>query len=229
MLLLFILILIFIGLTIFTLYQQNKKGYDCTEDGCKLTSNGKFKEKKNCEDSCKKQEKNSFRMNRDNSTNENKDDHIIVGKLKNQTKDEIKDHTKDEIKDDQIIYGKINDDTNDYGCVNESFSHTITDRNIEHIRDQINRKKSSTPYYATTKEAVSVLTDYDTFPYPRYFRGIAESSVPIVAEREAGWRPRHDNAYTPKIDLELSPDCVMDSVDSDIEKIYRDFGKNCSV
>ena len=51
------------------------------------------------------------------------------------------------------------------------------------------------PYYATVKEAGEVLTDYDTFPYPRWFRGVYDSPVPIVAEREAGWRPRHDSCY----------------------------------
>ena len=29
-------------------------------------------------------------------------------------------------------------------------------------------------------------TDYDTFPYTRWYRGIAEAAEPIVAEREAG-------------------------------------------
>ena len=71
----------------------------------------------------------------------------------------------------------------------------LNELNIENVRHQIHRKKMSMPYHATTNQSVEVVTDYDTFPYPRYFRGVAESSIPIVAEREAGWRPRHDSCY----------------------------------
>lgn len=71
----------------------------------------------------------------------------------------------------------------------------INERNVDNVRAQINRKNLSVPYHATTKQAAGVLTDYDTFPYPRWFRGVYYSPQPIVAEREAGWRPRHDNCY----------------------------------
>jgi len=63
------------------------------------------------------------------------------------------------------------------------------------IQKQINKKLQNKPFYATTENSVSVITDYDTFPYPRYFRGHWNSSIPIVAEREAGWRPRFDSCY----------------------------------
>jgi len=84
----------------------------------------------------------------------------------------------------------------------------INYHNVKNIEEQIKNKKKSIPYFATTKEAKSVITDYDTFPYPRYFRGNPESSMPIIAEREAGWRPRHDDAYNANVELELVPDCV---------------------
>ena len=71
----------------------------------------------------------------------------------------------------------------------------INDLNVENVRKQIALKKAPRPHRATTRQAVQVMTDYDTFPYPRYFRGVPQSTVPIVAEREAGWRPRHDNCY----------------------------------
>lgn len=71
----------------------------------------------------------------------------------------------------------------------------INNLNINNVRYQIAIKKGFNPYLATTEQSVQVLTDHDTFPYPRYFRGIPESSQPIVAEREAGWRPRHDDCY----------------------------------
>ena len=97
----------------------------------------------------------------------------------------------------------------------------INYNNVKNIHDQIQKKKQSNPYFATTKQSKSVITDYDTFPYPRYFRGKAESSLPIVAEREAGWRPRHDDAYKSKIELELTPDCVMGSPSSNFLKLYK--------
>ena len=67
--------------------------------------------------------------------------------------------------------------------------------NIENIREQINRKNSSKPYFATVEHSEQVWTDHDVFPYTRYFRGVPESSVPIVAEREAGWMLRNDAYY----------------------------------
>lgn len=74
-------------------------------------------------------------------------------------------------------------------------SSYITQQNVNNVRAQILQKQQSCPYYATVGDASSVITDYDTFPYPRWFRGVYSSDLPIVAEREAGWRPRHDDCY----------------------------------
>ena len=41
------------------------------------------------------------------------------------------------------------------------------------------------------------MTDIDTFPYPRFYRGVYQLSEPVVMEREAGWRQRHDMCYEP--------------------------------
>ena len=71
----------------------------------------------------------------------------------------------------------------------------VNEKNINNVRKQIADKASYNPYYATVQQASEVLTDYDTFPYPRWWRGVPESSQPVVAEREAGWRPRHDSCY----------------------------------
>lgn len=71
----------------------------------------------------------------------------------------------------------------------------INSRNINNIRYQIDLKKKNKPYYSTNFNNKNVLTDYDTFPYPRYFRGDFNSDVPIIAEREAGWRPRNEECY----------------------------------
>lgn len=67
--------------------------------------------------------------------------------------------------------------------------------NVENIRNQISQKKQSNPFYATSSDALGAMTDFDTFPYPRWFRGKYELTTPIVAEREAGWRPRRDGCY----------------------------------
>ena len=75
------------------------------------------------------------------------------------------------------------------------FTPIVNEFNTRNIRQEIERKKKPTPYHATVTQSVQVLTDYDTFPYPRNFRGVPNSVAPIVAEREAGWRPRHDSCY----------------------------------
>ena len=75
------------------------------------------------------------------------------------------------------------------------FTSIVNQSNVQNVREQIQRKKGSQPYHATVTQSVQVLTDYDTFPYPRYYRGVPDATVPIVAEREAGWRPRHDTCY----------------------------------
>lgn len=68
-------------------------------------------------------------------------------------------------------------------------------QNVKNIRSQILRKQESKPYFATLNTGSIVLTDYDHFPYERYFRGIPNSDRPVVAEREAGWRPIYNLCY----------------------------------
>lgn len=70
--------------------------------------------------------------------------------------------------------------------------------NIYNVRNEINKKKQSCPYFATTQTENLVITDYDSFPYQRWFRGVPMSNIPIVAEREAGWRTREDKCYKPE-------------------------------
>ena len=43
------------------------------------------------------------------------------------------------------------------------------------------KKYSEKPYYATQKNVVQVITDYDELPYRRWYRGFPESDVPIAA------------------------------------------------
>ena len=60
--------------------------------------------------------------------------------------------------------------------------------NIDIIKEHINRKKSSDPYFSTKENIKMVMVDNDHFPYTRFYRGKAESNKPIIMEREAGWR-----------------------------------------
>jgi hypothetical protein len=71
----------------------------------------------------------------------------------------------------------------------------INDRNLSNVRQMIEAKTNYLPYYATESTIKGVITDYDTFPYPRFFRGVYNSSTPIIAEREAGFRQRYDTCY----------------------------------
>ena len=77
----------------------------------------------------------------------------------------------------------------------ENYTEFINNNNIQNIRNQIERKKGFQPYYATLKDASEVITDFDSFPYKRFYRGEPMNDKPVILEREAGWRVRHDNCY----------------------------------
>lgn len=77
----------------------------------------------------------------------------------------------------------------------------INNHNVNVIREQILKKNSTQPFLTTIKDAGSVITDHDVFPYPRYFQGIPTSEFPIISEREAGFRPVNNACYQ----LNLSP------------------------
>jgi len=76
----------------------------------------------------------------------------------------------------------------------ESLSNSSPDdintANMTNIKKQITKTSFN-------EEIPELITDYDHFPYTRWFRGVAESDRPIVAERVAGWRPRNDKCYKP--------------------------------
>lgn len=71
----------------------------------------------------------------------------------------------------------------------------LNEQNIESVKKMIEMKKGVRPFYATTENTLSVLTDMDHFPYNRYFRGVAHFPEPVVMEREAGWRPLQPSCY----------------------------------
>ncbi len=69
---------------------------------------------------------------------------------------------------------------------NESdFQNNINKKIIDlQIKNKIQYKKA---YYATEDTSMLVSTDMDRFPYPRWFRGVAEQDKPVIIEREAGY------------------------------------------
>ena len=77
--------------------------------------------------------------------------------------------------------------------------------NVDNVRKQISSMQKSTPFIATVQNAKSVVTDYDSFPYRRWYRGVATSTNPVIAEREAGFRTRHDQCYQPDIPVINTP------------------------
>ena len=56
------------------------------------------------------------------------------------------------------------------------------------IKKQIERKKSSYPFLASSTLVINSPTDIDEWPYHRYFRGKRDSYDPIVWDRAAGFR-----------------------------------------
>lgn len=89
------------------------------------------------------------------------------------------------------------------------YSDYINEKNLKNVLEQIEKKKDYKPYLATVKNSKQVLTDYDTFPYKRHYRGNPESSEPTVVEREAGWRPVINKCYrnsTPLLHENTYPD-----------------------
>jgi len=79
----------------------------------------------------------------------------------------------------------------------KEYSQYRTDANVDFVQSQIHRKNENTPYYSTGDIIQNSVNDLDHFPYDRFYRGIPESEHPVVFEREAGYRQRHDYSYTP--------------------------------
>lgn len=217
-----IIMVLIIALAIFWVFQTQKNRYSCTEDGCKMTPFGKFQSLKSCDNTCNKKNKNTSTENSniplEDNSNLNTNTKIPSEDIE---KNNVNIHTTESDSDvkHQDTTSKVN--IPDNNNIIDMYS------NYNNIQEQIKNKKNHNPHFATTKQAKSVITDYDTFPYPRYFRGKPGSTLPIVAEREAGWRPRHDDAYKTKVELKLTPDCVMGSPSTNLLKIYKEELYHC--
>lgn len=66
-----IIIVLFITLLIFLVFQNQKSRYSCTEDGCKLTPFGNFQSLSNCKDFCEKGNDVTSRKNSTQSSQNN--------------------------------------------------------------------------------------------------------------------------------------------------------------
>jgi len=62
-------------------------------------------------------------------------------------------------------------------------SKNLVRHNVNTIRDQIEAKIQSRPFFASQNAVSLTVTDFDAFPYPRFYRGIYQSSEPVVLER----------------------------------------------
>ena len=76
-------------------------------------------------------------------------------------------------------------------------NNVIDNDSTSSIKSQIIAKQSNNVHFGTSNEAEKTLTDFDHFPYTRFYRGVYTSKDPITIEREAGWRPHRQQCYTP--------------------------------
>lgn len=66
---------------------------------------------------------------------------------------------------------------------------TLGADNVKNVRQEMEHKINyKTPYYANNNTVKKCITDFDVFPYTRWYRGVATSDNPIIIEREAGYR-----------------------------------------
>jgi hypothetical protein len=113
--------------------------------------------------------------------------------------------------------------------MSQFLSDSVTDNNIMFVRSQIAQKINyNMPYYARTNEVNQCITDMDSFPYKRFYRGQADKSYPIVFDRAAGWRPRFDqeNSATPYLVApSQKPDYCFEAPCSTVYPCYPQFSK----
>ena len=77
----------------------------------------------------------------------------------------------------------------------EYITQKMDNLNVISIKNQIRLKKGYKPYFSTMNDVKSVITDFDHFPYTRFYRGVYNSSDPTVIERESGWKPTRNLCY----------------------------------
>jgi len=83
-----------------------------------------------------------------------------------------------------------------------------TSKNEKIIKEQIYRKQMGEPIFVNNT-VYSINNDYDVFPYTRWYKGVASSDTPKVAEREAGWIPKKIKQKTKPTKPEESKLCFQ--------------------
>ena len=226
-------VVIAIILYYFVFLRGNK--YKCTESGCVFSlTDGKFKNKDECSKKCTFVD--TFEQENLSSVEESTENNPVPDPVPTPEQEPIGSAPIPRTKPPSILPSKnkrtsmVNDtnfDPSEYepNKVEEGFtSKFLTDNNVMNVREQINKKKGMNPYFATADDVVGVVTDQDVFPYQRMFRGVPESSVPIVYERESGWRDRHDDAYRSNMEPNLEQLGIFQ--DSCEDKKDRSHGHN---
>lgn len=85
----------------------------------------------------------------------------------------------------------------------------ITSHSVNSIRNELSSKING-PYLANGNTVKNFVTDMDHHPYSRWYRGVYYYPDPIIAEREAGWRPIRNSCYNvnfPKTEEEKPINC----------------------
>jgi hypothetical protein len=102
-------------------------------------------------------------------------------------------------------------------------SSVININNVQNVRNQIEHHRHGK--FTTINEVQNITTDYDVFPYPRWFRGEYKNSNPVIAEREAGYRPLQPNCYQTKQNIvnEKYPNHCFESACSTVYPCYPDY------
>jgi len=102
---------------------------------------------------------------------------------------------------------------------------------MEIIQKEIKKKNSFTPYFPDPNLLFNIKTDINQFPYPRFFRGKINSSIPHFWDREAGYSPIINNNSTPLYssslliapkDANFQPPCstILPSFINNSDKVY---------
>jgi hypothetical protein len=87
----------------------------------------------------------------------------------------------------------------------------------------IQHKKDPLPFYSS---GPTIKTDMDLFPYTRFFRGAPESDVPVIMEREAGWKSRQDKCYNVPVTVESNkyyPNHCFQAAPSTVYPCYPEY------
>ena len=66
-------------------------------------------------------------------------------------------------------------------------------------KEMLQKTQYGKSYYATNQTVGKVVTDFDNFPYNRFYRGHYSNSHPVILEREAGYRFVQSNCYNDKV------------------------------